>query len=125
MEVKNTESSSRMAGDFGMTMSHDIVFWNGEVSDIVFWNDEVKNLTSSFAPSGLERHGVEPLSHKSKCTRTGKQTCCRLNACVYVHVVIDHVCMCTVVIDVLFVMFCGTLFFTCFTCCDMDLTTQV
>ena len=64
MEVKNTESSSRMAGDFGMTMSHDIVFWNGEVSDIVFWNDEVKNLTSSFAPSGLERHGVEPLSHK-------------------------------------------------------------
>ena len=83
------------------------------------------NLTSSFAPSGLERHGVEPLSHKSKCTRTGKQTCCRLNACVYVHVVIDHVCMCTVVIDVLFVMFCGTLFFTCFTCCDMDLTTQV
>ena len=42
MEVKNTESSSRMAGDFGMTMSHDIVFWNGEVSDIVFWNDEVK-----------------------------------------------------------------------------------
>ena len=60
-----TESLSRMAGDFGMTMSHDIVFWNGEVSDIVFWNDEVKNLTSSFAPSGLERHGVEPLSHKS------------------------------------------------------------
>lgn len=42
MEVKNTRSS-KMAGDFGMTKSHDIVFWNGEVSDIVFRNDEVKS----------------------------------------------------------------------------------
>ena len=87
------------------------------------------NLTSSFAPSGLERHeGVEPypLSHKSKCTCTGKQNCsCRLNTCVCVHVVIDHVCMsCHWLFS--FVLFmscscfvlsltcrCDTLFFTC------------
>ena len=86
------------------------------------------NLTSSFAPSGLERHGVEPLSHKSLNAR-GLENKPAVGW--------THVCMCMLSLTMFactllfmfclscFVHVCGTLFFTCFTCCDMDLTTQV
>ena len=102
------------------------------------------NLTSSFAPSGLERHeGVEPypLSHKSKCTCTGKQNCsCRLNTCVCVCMLSLTMFACPVIDCLVLFCSCPVRVLSChwlvdvthcfslvefFTCCDMDLTTQV